>query len=89
MLLFLIAATRAIVEMLLLCLLGQLVLYVLAGHSRERNPVYRLLAIITRPAMALCQRRLPSTLSGGGVAMVTFLCLLCLWFGLAILKKSI
>mgnify|MGYP007125364095 FL=1 len=39
MLHFLISAARAIVEMLMLCLLAQGVLYLIAGSHRAKNPV--------------------------------------------------
>lgn len=89
MLLFLLASMRAIVEMLLLCLLGQAFLHVVAGSSREKNSVYWLLATVTRPVLQLIRRVLPPTVSGGMIATVAFVSLLLLWLGLAILKKSI
>jgi hypothetical protein len=46
---FLISALRAIVEMLGLCLLGQAVLYLLAGRRRTDNRIYQLFDLITTP----------------------------------------
>lgn len=89
MLLFLISAVRAIVEMSLLCLLGQALLYTVAGPARGRNPIYRLFATITRPLLALTGRMLPLSSSGFFIAAMTFVLLLVLWVGLAVLKKSI
>lgn len=89
MLHFLLASLRAIVEMLLLCMLGQGFLHVLAGSARDRNLVYRLFATITHPVLQLIRRLLPPAVSGGPVATVAFVSLLLLWLGLAILKKSI
>lgn len=89
MLLFLLASMRAIVEMLLLCLLGQAFLHLLAGSSRGRNLVYMLFATITLPVLQLFRRLLPPALSGGGGATVAFVSLLLLWLGLAVLKNSI
>lgn len=89
MFLFLVTSARAIVEMLLLCLLGQAFLHVVAGRSREKNSVYWLLATVTRPVLQLIRRLLPPAVSGGAIAAVAFVSLLLLWLGLAILKKSI
>lgn len=89
MLLFLVASARAIVEMLLLCLLGQAFLHVVAGRSREKNSVYWLFATVTRPVLQLIRRTLPPAVSSGAIAAVAFVSLLLLWLGLAILKKSI
>lgn len=89
MLLFLLASARAIVEMLLLCLLGQAFLHVVAGRSREKNSIYCLFATVTRPVLQLIRRMLPPALSRGAIAAVAFVSLLLLWLGLAILKKSI
>ena len=48
MLLFLIGALRAIVEMLGLCCLAQGFLYLLTGQKRASNPIYQLFALITQ-----------------------------------------
>lgn len=84
---FLLAALRAVVEMLGYCLLGQAVLYLLAGDRRSRNPVYQLLSLITRPPRQLCARILPTGSSGPMVAAVCFSWLFMLWIGLAWLRN--
>lgn len=47
--LFLISAVRAVIELSMWCLLGQWVLYLIAGHVRQRNAVYCLLRLMTGP----------------------------------------
>lgn len=89
MLSFLISALRAVVEMLGLCLLAQAVLHVLAGRSRQNNPVYRFFALLTRGPQQIVARCLPIKLSPGKLAVLTFLLLLILWLGLAALRKII
>ena len=83
---FIIAALRAIVEMLGFCLLGQAVLYLLAGRRRSGNPVYQLLSLITRAPRHVCARLLPAGTSGTVVAAVCFCCLFALWIGLGWLR---
>lgn len=87
MLLFLIAALRAIIEMLGLCMIGQALLYVLAGKKRQTNPVYQLLALITRGPRILCAHFLTAKSSGILIGICSFLILLLLWLGLAWLRK--
>lgn len=86
---FLVAACRAIVEMLLFCFLGQGALYVLAGESRKRNPIYALLAIITQPLLRLAENSLPAGLPVGAPAALAVVLLFLSWLGLAALKIGI
>lgn len=83
-----ISFARAIIEMLGLCLLGQGVLYFLAGEGRIRNPVYQLFATITAPLLARFRYFFPR-LTGAASGVLVFLGLFCLWIGLAVLRKSL
>lgn len=87
--LFAISALRAIVEMLLLCLLGQGVLAMLAGKKREGNPIYQLFSLITRGPCAIVARLLPDGTRALTISLATGVVLLFLWISLAILRKSI
>lgn len=88
MLPFLISAARAIIEMLGLCLIGQGMLYILAGRGRESNRIYQLFDLITRAPRQLVAAILPGFL-GKAVGVVCFVILLLLWIGLAFLRKII
>ncbi|MBU3695791.1 hypothetical protein [Dechloromonas sp.] len=88
-LLFAISAMRAIVEMLLLCLMGQGVLALLAGNKRDGNPVYRLFSLITQGPRAIVARLLPDGTRKSTITMLTGTSLLFLWITLAILRKSV
>jgi len=87
--LFVIGALRAIVEMLLLCLVAQAILYLLAGQKRSENPIYRLFALITKPPRRLVSMLLPTWVGSMTVAAICFLFLLFLWLGLALMRKFI
>ena len=87
MLLFLIGALRAIVEMLGLCLIGLGVLHLLAGRRREKNAIYRFFDLLTSPPRKLTAKLLPTATSGKAVGMLTFLLLFILWIGLAWVRK--
>lgn len=62
MLVFMIGALRAIVEMLGLCLIGQGLLYLLAGERRQQNAIYRFFELLTRPPRQLALFLLPKGL---------------------------
>lgn len=89
MLLFLIAALRAIVEMLALCCLAQGFLYVLAGPQRACNPIYQLFALITRGPRHLVAKCFPVGASPKGIGIACFILLVFLWLGLAAMRKFI
>jgi hypothetical protein len=84
---FFLSALRAIVEMLGMCLLAQGVLYLLAGEARERNPVYRFFALLSRGPRQLVACCLPGSVRPWAVSLLTFLLLFTLWLGLAILRR--
>ncbi|NTV72386.1 MAG: hypothetical protein HGA71_19875 [Azonexaceae bacterium] len=86
---FLISALRAIVEMLGLCLIGQGMLYVIAGRQRAGNRVYQLFALITRAPRRIVAAVLPRSAGGGLVGGSTFAIVLILWLGLAFVRKFV
>jgi len=84
---FLIAALRAIVEMLGLSLLALGFLHVISGSRREGNPIYQLFALITRLPLRLVARLLPTGSPSWLVGMLCFMVLLTFWIGLALLRS--
>ena len=84
-----ISALRAIIEFSWLAMLGQAALHVLAGQHRRENPVYQLFDLLTRPWRKILAMLLGKQPDSGLVAVVTFLVLLVLWMGLAILRRSL
>lgn len=89
MVVFLISALRSIIEMLGLCLLGQGVLYLLAGQGRKENRIYQLFDLLTTAPRTLVALLLPVTTNPVLVALMTFVILLLLWLGVAFLRMSI
>lgn len=87
--LFAIGAARAVVEMLGLCLLGQGILYVLAGRGRQGNPIYRGFAIVTAWPLRAVSGVLPATASPGWIGSTAFALLFVLWIALAIFRKML
>ena len=86
---FVISALRAVVEMLGLCLIGQGILYLLAGSRRQKNAVYRFFDLLTRPPRQAAAFLLPRGASGFLVGLLALGLLFMLWIGLAWLRKSL
>ena len=75
--------------MLGLCLLGQALLYLLAGSRRHDNPIYRLFDLLTRPPRALLGRLIGKPADRAIVGVLTFGILLVNWITLAIMRKFV
>jgi hypothetical protein len=84
---FAIAALRAIVEMLALCLLAQGLLYVISGRQRQGNPIYRLFALITHFPRRLIAMLLPLATPPWVVGLSCFTVLFMLWISLALARS--
>ena len=89
MTLLLISALRSVIEMLGLCMLGQAILYLLAGRNRANNRIYQLFDLITKAPRQLVANILPASASPVAVGVISFVILLLAWLGLAFLRKSI
>ncbi len=87
MLPFIISALRAIIEMLGLCLLGQGLLYLMAGQHRHKNPIYQFFALITRRPQQLVARLLPRNTPSPLSAALLLILLFAIWIALAWLRK--
>lgn len=86
---FLVSALRALVEVAGFSLLGQGIVGLLAGASRERNPVFQLFAIITRPVIRLVRRIVPRVVLDRHIPFLAFFLLFWLWIALALVRNSL
>jgi len=75
--------------MLGLCLLGQGVLFLVAGRSRSSNRIYQLFDLITKPPRQFLAKLLPGSPGTLAVGVLTFMFLLMLWIGLALARKFV
>jgi hypothetical protein len=87
--LFLISIVRVLVEVAGFTLLGQGVLAVMAGKSRDTNAVYRLMQTISSPAVRLVRFITPRAIIDRHIPLVTFFLLFWLWIGLAFAKRYV
>ena len=87
--LFVVTVLRAVVELAGCFMLGQGLLYVLAGRRRNENFVYQLFSLLTRPVIRLTRVITPRFVRDDHIALAAFLLLLWLWIGLAMAKRYI
>jgi hypothetical protein len=76
-----------LVEVALFSLIGQGVLYVLAGANRERNIFYMVLKTIASPAMRVARWISPRFVVDEHVGWVALFLLTVLWLGLGVAKQ--
>lgn len=84
--LFLLSVLRALVEIAGCFLLGQGVLYLLAGSTRDRNVVYRMFQFLTRPVIRVTRAITPRVVVDRHIPLLTFFLLFWLWIVLQIVK---
>lgn len=87
--LMIVSVLRALVEVAGFFLLGQGVLYVLAGASREKNVVFLLFRVITKPVVKAVRFITPKQIVDKHVPVVAFFLLFWLWIGLAYARRGI
>jgi hypothetical protein len=85
----LVSIARALVEVAGWFLLGQGVLYVLAGSSREQNPIYRLFRFLTSPVVRLTRAVTPRVIVDRHVPVVAFFLLFWTWVTLRAQAPSV
>lgn len=87
--LLLVSVLRALVEVAGFFLIGQALLYLLAGCSREKNAVYQMFRIVTGPVVKATRFITPRQIVDKHVPVVAFFLLFWLWIGLAYLRRVI
>jgi len=80
---------KAVTEIAAFALLGQGVLYVLAGASREKNVPYRLLKIVTSPIFKIARFLAPRVVLDRHIWLLTPLLVGALWVLFTYLKISL
>jgi uncharacterized protein YggT (Ycf19 family) len=74
------SAVKLVAEIALMALLGQGLLFVLAGAKREANFFYQLLLVLTKPFTAVVRKLTPVLVADQHVPVVAFFLLLIVWF---------
>jgi len=87
--LLIVSVLRALVEVAGFFLLGQGLLYVLAGGTREKNAIYLLFRLITSPVVKAIRSITPKQIVDKHVPVVAFFLLFWMWIGLAYIRRAI
>ncbi len=80
---------KALTEVAGVALIGQGVLWVLAGARRDQNLVYGIFKTLTSPVMKMTRWITPRVVLDRHLGLVAFFFLVVVWFALTILKIRI
>ena len=70
---------KGLIEVLLIVMLGQGVLYLFAGRRRQENVIYRAFATVTGPIMKATRRVTPRFIVDQHIGYVAFFILVVAW----------
>lgn len=87
--LHLLSTLRALAEIAGMFLLAQGALFLLAGGRHQKNIVYQLFAIVTRPVIFATRRLAPQSVSDRYVPLLAFFLLFWLWIALAYVRQIV
>jgi uncharacterized membrane protein len=82
----LIVVLKALVEVAGVGMLGQGLLYVLAGAKRDQNAIYNLFKVITSPVMKATRAITPRIVLDQHIGLVAFFLLIVFWLALTTFK---
>jgi ABC-type uncharacterized transport system permease subunit len=85
----LIVVLKALTEIAGLALLGQGILFVLAGASREQNLFYKVLKTVTSPIMRAVRFITPRFVPDRHIGIAAFFLVAGLWLALTLLKIQV
>lgn len=80
---------KALVEVALFAFMGQGILYVLAGASRDRNVVYGILKTLTSPITKFTRLVSPRFVVDQHIGLLAFFLLAVVWAGLTLAKINL
>jgi len=84
-----IVVLKGLTEIAGLAVLGQGLLYMLAGSQRERNVFYTILKTVTSPVMRATRFIAPRFILDQHMGFLAFFLLFVLWLGLTVVKIRI
>jgi len=80
---------KALTEVAGVAMMGQGVLWVLAGSKRDQNLVYGMFKTLTSPVMKATRWITPRVVLDQHLGLVAFFLLIVLWLGLTVMKIRI
>ena len=85
----LVVVLKGLVEIVGYTLIGQGVLFIFAGASREKNLPYQLLSAVTRPIFKVVRVLTPRFVSDRQLGLVAFFLLFWIWVALILAKAQL
>ncbi len=80
---------KALTEVAGVAMMGQGILWVIAGAKREQNPIYGVFKTLTMPVMKVTRWITPRIVLDQHLGLVAFFLLIVLWLGLTVMKIKI
>ena len=80
---------KALTEVAGVAMIGQGVLWVLAGAKRDQNAIYGIFKTLTSPVMKVTRWITPRVVLDQHLGLVAFFLLIVLWLGLTVMKIRI
>ena len=80
---------KALTEIAGVAMLGQGILWVIAGSKRQQNPIYQLFRTLTSPVMKATRVITPRVVLDAHLGLVAFFLLMVLWVVLTVIKIKI
>ena len=84
--LFIVSSLKALVEIAGMALIGQGLIGVLAGKSRQEDFVYRIFLVITSPIFKIARAISPRFIADAHLGLASFFILFWLWVALVLAK---
>ena len=84
-----IVVLKALTEVAGVAMIGQGVLYAVAGAKRDQNPFYVIFKTVSSPVMKLTRWITPRIVLDRHLWLVALFLLIVLWIGLTVMKISI
>ncbi|MDD5057110.1 MAG: hypothetical protein PHQ60_04490 [Sideroxydans sp.] len=82
----LVSALKALVEIAAMALLAQALVGLLSGKAKQENFFYRLLQVVTAPAIKIARAITPRIIADRHIGLVSFIILFWLWIALIYAK---
>ncbi len=84
-----IVVLKALTEVAGIAMIGQGVLYAIAGNKRDQNSFYVIFRTITSPVLKVTRWITPRVILDRHLGLVAFFLLIVLWLGLTVMKIRI
>ena len=82
-----ISIARGLIEVAGFAMIAQVILYLVAFKTRERNPIYKIFRVITQPVVKATRWLAPRVIIDRHIPALAFFLLFWIWIALAFVKR--